>query len=569
MDTTDLVLPEGDDIRTLSANDLTAYEAAALAEIDALFSADVVDRAAVERGATLETGINRVRAELTRRENEADEVAAQAAAIQERLAATARTVTDAAVEEVVTAATTREVGGAVTAHRDLGGLAGPKQNLNPQLRGQGRVKPVDIDLSAAQAFAKTSKAPSRGLSVLTASADIPGFTLGGEIKDMKSLVKAMQSRAKALGVTHNGSGQRVPVAQLQRKFAYTIEQNMDLELMSEILSLAADPAALVAAGGWCSPHEISYDFYNIVCLDGMVSLPTIGINRGGFSWPTSPSFGDISALPGVVWTWTNTQDIAAVTGTAQSGTKPCVRVPCPGYNDATLDCDGVCVTVGNLTKDAFPELIANHLRLVEAIQAHYTNTRLLSALRAGSTAVGTIGSGLPATPGILGSARLQRRDYIEKYAMCDTAVVEAIFPRWSKDIVKSDLAYVAGVTDYNCVSDTVLADWLDCAGISAQFVGDYQVRSAGLPGATAASTAWPTTLEYMIYPAGTFVRGQGMTLDLGVVRDSTLNATNDFTAAWMEECWLLAKVGHESRKVTVSVNANGNRGAMSVTGAAV
>lgn len=64
--------------------------------------------------------------------------------------------------------------------------------------------------------------------------------------------------------------------------------------------------------------------------------------------------------------------------------------------------------------------------------------------------------------------------------------------------------------------------------------------------------AWPTTLDFMLYAAGTFVRGNGPKIDLGVTRDSTLNALNDHTAAWSEEAILLAKRGHESRLVSVT-----------------
>jgi len=346
-----------------------------------------------------------------------------------------------------------------------------------------------------------------------------------------------------------------------------MDEKMSLDQMSEILEIATDPASLVAAGGWCAPHEISYDFYNIVCSDGTLDLPTIGINRGGIQWPTSPSFGDISALAGVVWTWTNTQDVAAVTGTAQSGTKPCVRVPCPAYNDATLACDGMCVTVGNLTQDAFPELIQNHLRLVEAIHYHYMNTRLIQqmVLPANSTAVTLTGSDVSSSWGLLNAAAFERRDLIEKYQMCDDAVVEAVFPRFARDKMRADFAMRTGISDWQCVTDSMLADWFDCRNVRTQFVADWQVRGTGQPGAATPPTLWGTNTQFMIYPAGTFVRGQGMTLDLGVVRDSVLNATNDHTAAWMEECWLLAKIGHESRLVTVDDCVNGISGAASAT----
>jgi hypothetical protein len=75
-------------------------------------------------------------------------------------------------------------------------------------------------------------------------------------------------------------------------------------------------------------------------------------------------------------------------------------------------------------------------------------------------------------------------------------------------------------------------------------------------------TAWPTTVDFLIYAAGTFIHGNGLSLDLGVIRDSVLNETNDHTAAWSEECHLVARVGHESRRYTVPFNVKGSTGAI-------
>ncbi len=52
-----------------------------------------------------------------------------------------------------------------------------------------------------------------------------------------------------------------------------------------------------------------------------------------------------------------------------------------------------------------------------------------------------------------------------------------------------------------------------------------------------------------------------MTLNLGVVRDSVLNAENDHTALWTEECHLIAKVGHEIKQGRVFLCADGTTGA--------
>jgi hypothetical protein len=41
-----------------------------------------------------------------------------------------------------------------------------------------------------------------------------------------------------------------------------------------------------------------------------------------------------------------------------------------------------------------------------------------------------------------------------------------------------------------------------------------------------------------------------------------LNAENDYTAAWSEECHLIAMVGHASRQYSVGFNVNGSTSAL-------
>jgi hypothetical protein len=340
--------------------------------------------------------------------------------------------------------------------------------------------------------------------------------------------------------------------------------------MNEILTAATDVDALVAAGGWCAPSEISYDFYNIVCEDGILDLPTVGVNRGGIRFPTSASYGDIVNN---FWAWNETQDIAAATGTGQSGTKTCFRVPCPGFNEVRLHCDGLCVTVGNLMEDAFPELIANHMRLTNAGFAHRLNQLRINTLidPTYSTAVtgyGTAGAGLVAP--VLGSLELTAIDYREKYRMCNDAVLEVVLPRWLRGAMRSDLRKRMGVgMEFQTVTDAQLMNMFDLLNIRVQWVTDWQVGTAGLPGGSTPLTLWPTTVQFLMFAAGTFVLGRGLQLNLGVIRDSVLNQTNDHTGAWQEECWLIAKVGHESRLGTIAICTDGTTGAADLTACGV
>ncbi len=134
------------------------------------------------------------------------------------------------------------------------------------------------------------------------------------------------------------------------------------------------------------------------------------------------------------------------------------------------------------------------------------------------------------------------------------AIVEMIVPRWVVGAVRADLALRTGVEPTFDQTITNIISWLDVRNVRAQFVADYQ---NAVIGAATAPTAWPTTLDVIMYLPGTWMLGQGMRLDLGIVRDSVLNSTNDFTAAWMEDCYLVAQIGHESLRVTIPVCANG------------
>jgi hypothetical protein len=480
--------------------------------------------------------------------------------VTEAAPAEARELVSAGIDEkVLTASITTAIGETMKAF--AGDYLKPTTDLNQRVR-----------LGTIQQYAPDAKVhEARSEAVIVASADVPGFTQGGRIDNIAQLGEAMSRRAKSLPIGRTGNPEAVPVASLEREFTFTLNKNSTPEDMNEVLKAAADEDVLVAAGGWCAPSEISYDFFNVVCEDGMIDLPTVGLSRGGVQYPTSPSFGDLASDPGIVWTWTEADDIEAVD--SSSVFKPCVRVECPTFIDRRADCDGFCVTAGNLIDYAYPELIANWLRLVMAIRAKATNARIIDLMLNGggsgdaitaSIAVDHTGLLGATTSALLSSIELSAVDYREKYSMCFDAILEVVMPRWAQAVIRADLANRDGIDVFG-VTDGMIADWFNIRGVRVQFVGDWQVRSGTDPGGATPATGWPLTLDYMIYAPGTFVRGNSMSLDLGVVRDSVLNSTNDHTAAWAEDCYALLKPGHESRVVTVDICSSGEIGARTFT----
>lgn len=513
-------------------------------------------QANAERAAALRAAINPVKAEVADDAEGGTEAGDDAL---EAAPAEARELVSAGIDEkVLTASITTAIGETMKAF--AGDYLKPATDLNQRVR-----------LGTIQQYAPDAKVhEARSEAVIVASADVPGFTQGGRIDNIAQLGEAMSRRAKSLPIGRTGNPEAVPVASLEREFTFTLNKNSTPEDMNEVLKAAADEDVLVAAGGWCAPSEISYDFFNVVCEDGMIDLPTVGLSRGGVQYPTSPSFGDLASDPGIVWTWTEADDIEAVD--SSSVFKPCVRVECPTFVDRRADCDGFCVTAGNLIDYAYPELIANWLRLVMAIRAKATNARIIDLMLNGggsgdaitaSIAVDHTGLLGATTSALLSSIELSAVDYREKYSMCFDAILEVVMPRWAQAVIRADLANRDGIDVFG-VTDGMIADWFNIRGVRVQFVGDWQVRSGTDPGGATPATDWPLTLDYMIYAPGTFIRGNSMSLDLGVVRDSVLNSTNDHTAAWAEDCYALLKPGHESRVVTVDICSSGEIGARSI-----
>ena len=470
----------------------------------------------------------------------------------------------------------RPTGGAVTASRETGGLSGPKHRINPSLSG-------------AKAAAPKVEAPSQELAI-TASVGLPGqFEPGAKLTDLRAVGDLLESRARSMADQGGRYARRRPgdpyggvqVASIandwiSEQFSDTTSTDVVQAYIDKVQGnrTASKFETLVAGGGWCAPSENRYDFFNISCQGGMIDLPTFGVTRGGVNFPVSPSLADTftPALPWytafsnatVPWLWTETDDILTVTG---STNKPCIRVPCSAMTNVRLECYGICLTAGNLADNAWPESTRNFLRLLMAAHYHASNARYIAQIvtAAGTVITGCSDSGSGTTAPLLGTAELGAWDYRTRYGMCDTDVLEWILPAWAKGPIRADLAKRTGVSDFMCVTDAQIAAWFDCRNLRVQFVDDWQVRATGQPGAATAITQYPSFVNGLLYAAGTVARGNGMTLDLGVVRDSTLNAENDFTAAWMEECHLIAQFGHQVRNYRIGICPDGTTGAADLT----
>lgn len=579
------------DLTLVSDDDLANLETTVTAEFDRI-NAEEVTPEALQYAMELADNADRIRAELAARRARTEQAEAQkrAAMLKTQQTLQARMDRGSGGEGSGTGSSGGESGGvvdaeAIAAAAARGATAALVAALGDRVVGRSLVQVTERatdSLSAARRFQPAAKAPEKRLTV-TASVDIPGVARGEGINDLSHLTEIVRRKARSMPVTNKNPNQQL-VASIRNEFAHTVDDRTSPGQIDELFRfLTSDDKknSLVAAGGWCAPSEIRYDFFNIACADGLVDLPTFGVSRGGVQVPVSPSLADVlgsnpnQAFGGfsvafnvnsIPWLWTEASDIAAATG---SPTKHCIRVPCPTFTDRRLECYGICVTAGNLTDDAYPESTANFIKLMMAAHAHAMNGQIINTmlgLCSAAISTGGYAASNPAYQQIYGGISLGVVDYRARYGMCEDDVLEVVAPFWLKSVIRADLAHRTGI-EPDQVSDAEIDGWFTDLNVRVQWVNDWQVRGASQFGNATPMTAWPVTADVMIYAAGTFLLGNGLSLDLGVVRDSALNSTNDHTAAWTEECHLVTRVGHEARRYSIAFNVDGRTGSANITGA--
>jgi len=327
---------------------------------------------------------------------------------------------------------------------------------------------------------------------------------------------------------------------------YAINDATDLagamSVLDKVTNEKALPGgALTASGGWAAPSETDYSMLALETVDGLLSIPTVKINRGGLRYTQGPLFANI--LANAIFTYTEAQDISG--DDYPKGRFPITN---PSFTDTRLQASEAFVPAGLLASKGYPELIERTIKGVLVAHAHKVDQNVISAIVAGSTAV-TVPSGtVDGVSNIIDAVLLQASHMRSYNRLAMDATLEAVLPFWAKELVRSLLAKRLYV-DLIAVPDARIAQYFANLGINVQFVYNWQDIAT-----TAATgfTAFASTMEFLLYPAGTWVKGTADVITLQTIFDSTLLDTNDYTALFTEEAYLVAKYGWDSRVVTVS-----------------
>lgn len=381
---------------------------------------------------------------------------------------------------------------------------------------------------------------------ITAGADIPGYTAGSTIKDMKEVAEAMAKRLHGLRRVNGGDGEQHIVASFTTHYPEERILTQDAESNWAKVQAVAGPEALVASGGHSAPFEIRYEIFGVGTTDRPVrdALPKFSADRGGIRFITPPV---LSSYANAVGTWTNATDTSPGTETKTS-----LTVSAAAENTVATDAVTLQLQFGNLMTRAYPELIARHNELGLIQHAREAEQYLLGKIGDSSTAV-TTSSLMGFARDFLVNVGRASAAYRNRHRMASDAPLRMIAPAWVRDAMVADLALnMPGDSTINS-SISEVEGYLASRGVNASFTGDQNVFGTQSAGAL---VEFGDSFTWYLFAEGSFLFLDGGTLDLGIIRDSTLVGTNDYKM-FVETFEGIAFVGVESLKVTSTISVNG------------
>lgn len=455
------------------------------------------------------------------------------------------------------------------------------------------------DIAPANSNASVEMVPeSRPVySTLVAAAGVPNFEAGQKLDGMLDVAKAFIARS----ASHSRMGgstattQTYPVAQLVRNYPdeYTVEGDQtDYEKLLRISDETRLPGgsllrsveqrqkqiqieqpardSLVAAMGWCAPSETDYGICLQISTDGLADFPEVQARRGGIRHNLGIQFDEIFGGGNCVsgtgfFNLTEAQVAAGVT-------KTCLEIDCPDFVDTRLGVTGLCLTGNILAIRGYPEYTATFTRGALAASAHQVNREQIADVVAASTAVSLAAqpwtSDGSVVSQVLSAVEMAIVDIKYRQRMQQSATLEVIMPWWILAQFRADWVRRNGTgsgPEAITLADSAINAAFSARGARVQYVYDWQdafatCAASGTPGADTPITSLPTSLQFLVYPAGTWVRAVSDVITLNSVYDSTLLATNQVTHLFTETGWAMVQMCPISRVYTVAICPNGSTG---------
>lgn len=381
---------------------------------------------------------------------------------------------------------------------------------------------------AARRPASTRPVPATPTGSMVASANVPGVPAGAPITPGQVLQALYDTAAAGRGVSGGGR-------------ASVVTASGHVDPSRDLRGLNADAAAtriglaqadarrqgLVASGGLCTPGQVVHESPSAASAARPVRdqmLTRFVADRGVVSITPPVTFASTLAA---VDPW---DDVSGATVDAAAAAMHVHTVTCGTAADHFVIAIPLIVKFGNLLQRFAPERLAGAMNVLEARHARRAEQLLLEFLAndAGTVAV-TDAQLLGTSRDVLTTLDRAVAAILDRNRLDDGTRFVWGAPRSLRNQIRADLTRAgSGTIDERlAVADAAIAEFFATRGIDPVWLLDTEDGGTFAAQADGALAAWPTTPVSYLYRAGDWLFLDGGNLDVGVVRDSTLNGTND------------------------------------------
>ena len=385
--------------------------------------------------------------------------------------------------------------------------------------------------------------------VLTASS---GHSRGREFTDIEELGQELADTLQSMPRDGANRG-RVIVASSQanypeeRKLTGDADDNSrKIEAVTRRSAQKYDRSgALVATGGICAPVNVDYADPTWLTADRPIKdgLPSFEATRGGIVYVEPP---DIAEWEGATSIWTEATDLAP-----GGETKPIKSIACGSEVKVFLEAVPTRIGVGNMLGRFAPEQLAANTEVAFGASARVAEENLLNLIEGVCVKKLETAQELGATRDLFSNIAFAVASYRNIHRIPESQTFTAILPVMAKELIRADLLREQAHDNSSSFNVWMVTDEMIDALFSQYHInviwhldGQKEPTSKNYESQYAVGThvaegkkideifpakAWETKgLVWYFFPEGVVQFLDGGRLDLGVVRDSTLDATNDY-----------------------------------------
>jgi hypothetical protein len=440
--------------------------------------------------------------------------------------------------------------------------------------------------------------------------------------DVTSLAAAISKKRVGMTHIPAGVSQDyVPLATYTKTFPDDMVLTEKADHNSAVMKRAARQAtALVASGAVCAPLDPVWDKITLgetYDTDLEQAIPTVAAPQGGlrfrpyskpnitamlagvghYTYGPAPT-GGTPGTPGSVAVGTAGTPVPAVhTGatnapiTVAGGTtggtagpltvaqpKPCATLVCIAEQECYIEAFSTCLKVDNLQGRVAPQLVEEAQADLAAAYNIAKEQWILDFMKAKATDIAMDMSAIKGkASGFLFAIETAAVGYRKAHLLSSTSTIQAFVERGSLATLKLDVAVACGVDDVFAamsMTEADIATEMRKHSIEPVFYTDPTLAGADISdfgklmatvygaGATVAKVIGATgagdAIDVIIGAPGAVIEMDGGTMNLGLVRDSVLNGTNDYQI-FIEEWLGLCNRGIETLELKIQTSAAGAR----------